>query len=294
MKELRVAGCVLAGIMIGIGLHTGQSKTMAAPAASPAGITVDSVLSAYERACESINAFDISVKQERWGYIGGGGSDHHGATLAANSKPASTSTPYFRVDAPGGQPIPAHTARTRQVYSHGKFRIDVVETITGSISKGSVIIWDGASETVYNRQRADARLRSYARTNPSPFAAAYVNAYRNLDGDLSYVDLIRGRSVKAVDRKGQYIVLSAQPDPKSRARCSNIGVRLTLDPNKGFMPVEIEAFTHRNPSMPLERTKIELAEIVPGIWVPIRAEGGVVLDGQEFPVLWTRARGHTN
>jgi hypothetical protein len=182
-------------------------------------------IDAYEAAVRSISTFELQVEIKTRAFIVMEGK-------TSRSDPGSI---RLRRAEQGEETFQTHGV-TRQILSGEQFRVDTLPGADTNATSPFITVWDGAEAISYRSLKNRATIDFQCRTLPSPQGFVYQNLYRTIDGDFTYVELLRERDV-VVAISEDCVQLKAAP--KKGARYGNFGVELSLSPEKGFLPTEI-------------------------------------------------------
>lgn len=225
-------------------------------------VTGDKVLAAYEAGCAAIESFDVV------------------ATVTYHSvlEPIRGRPPHSPFEEPS--PIvwrkadPAVVGRrvSRQRFSEGKFRIDTMQIDGRAYGRDSLLCaWNREAFKELSLTDRSGRVQTYGRTQLGVYGMAYQNLFLTFDGNYTYASFMRDRRLTC-ERDGSCFILTAHPASESKIRASRFGLRLCIDPTRGFMPTRGAYLLDGEPWPQSEWTN-ELYEPSPGIWVP---KGGTV------------------
>ncbi len=166
---------------------------------------------------------------------------------------------------------------SRQRLSQDRYRADLLRTREGEVPEGqATFIWDGVTATTYSSMSRKGRIT----TRPpdegmQPQVLSYGSLYRNINCDQTYLQLInsRPRDEMKLVRDGSLFTLISMPHvEKQNTLNSDLGLTLVLDSSKSFMPSSIEWFFIRNGKKVTWQTyENNLAEIQPGLWLPVKS-----------------------
>jgi len=243
--------------------------------ASPVG-TAEEVLAAYEASCAAITSFDVVAE----------------VTTESVLEPIRGKP---RQD-PLGKPSPtvwkkavspaARRRVSRQRYREGKFRLDCMEIDGKTYPEDSLVrAWNTEVCKQLSLSDRSGSVDSYARTQVSPFGLAYQDLFLTFDGEYTFGAFIRDRR-RTCERDGSCLVLTAHPARESKIRASGFGLRLHLDPARGFMPTRGAYLLDDDPWPQCEWSN-ELYEPSPGIWVPRAGTVQVILRDKDSPFAGT-------
>lgn len=243
--------------------------------AGPSQLTVDTAIAAYEAACSAIESFDLTITTSSAVLL----KKPVGPAKARDEHEKAKDSPrveWTAVD-PGERGWNMVLV-SRQYYAGGKFRNDLVKQNEKDVpDKADTQVWDGAVDRRLNFAQRTGRVAGASFNMPAFFGIAYLHLFRHFDGDYTYAKFIRDRMSSArVESEGGLIILSARSTPDNLFRGNPFGVRLFLDPSRGFMPARID-LTHGygDDPVPQSRYTNELAEVAPGLWAPVRSRVSV-------------------
>ena len=156
--------------------------------------------------------------------------------------------------------------------------------MVGSSKSGEMLsAWDlKLHKHIWSLERA-ASTRPYARTQVVPVRVAYQNLFLVFDGDYTFVDFIRDRPNRHLREEDDYVVITALGDRTLRGvRANNFGLRLQLDPTRGFMPVKV-TYLLQDSDVPQSQWTNELYEPQEGLWVPRKSVMNVYCRDKDTP-----------
>jgi hypothetical protein len=243
-------------------------------ASKPSDLAVETTLAAYEGACRAIESYDLTMTTSS-GLLLEKPNQHDKSHDHTNKKQAdSTPSEWTPVD-----PNQVHIKTIRishQYCNREKFRNDLRKQNGVEISeKADTQIWDGGVDRRLDFGRRTGRIISMSRTQSGFFGVCFLDLFRDFDGNYTYARFIRDRMENAsVEKEGDLIVLATRSNPTATIRGNPFGVRLFLDPDRGFMPTRID-LTYGDDPIPQSRYTNELAEVLPGLWAPIRSRVSV-------------------
>ena len=254
-------------ICVHLSVVVGNDACSCAEASDSAGPTAQEVLAAYEASCAAITSFDVIAKVTSVSVL-----------EQVRGKPPRTPfdkptpTPWKKL----AHPAIVAQKTSRQRYSGGKFRIDCMEIDGRAYAENSLVsAWN---KDVFKRMSLSDRsgsVQRYARTQVGPHGVAYENLFLAFDGNYSLASFIRDRRLTC-ERDGDCFVLTAHPETGPKIRASGMGLRLYIDPARGFMPTR-GAYLIKGYRWPQSEWKNKLYEPIPGIWVPKAGTFRVIL-----------------
>lgn len=241
-----------------------------ASAASQAATSVDNrieeVLLSLESASTSIKSYDVSVTVHSEVLI-------PRTTPQSQQKSSAVTNPKHPV-ASDRRPL---VFTSRQYYSQGKFRTDLLQNRDTTYAPGeaSSLSHNGVS-TSYSASRRGATIRPYpANDGELPHRVSYCNLFRNLNSDVTYVQLIKSRPRASIKLTNQddFLVLDAPPQTVNQSKVNDdLGLKLYLDISRGLQPARIELYFHgKNKRGTWVAYENDLSEITPGLWLPKRS-----------------------
>ena len=242
---------------------------------STSRLSVDSIVERYERACNRLSSFDVYLTHHSRILIDQRNNEPDERQRVKGRMQNGKERRYERINAVDGSASNGF-ATTRQSLFNGRSRVELLTSDSATeISKGTVTVWNGKKARKFMPLFQQGQIQPNWRTFSGPSPDAYVNFYKSFNGELHYPALFRERSSRRVERQGRTFVLVADPEPERDVKVRQFGFRLTLDPERGFLPIKIDIRYGDDPT-PRIRYGIELAEINPGLWVPERARIGTI------------------
>jgi hypothetical protein len=227
---------------------------------APPRADLDEALSAFERACQAVWSFDVHLHLRTMVHVESSRTGDRRNNLRLLTADEIAKATVHRI--------------SHQRWFGQKSRVDMLQLRDRTLHDGDMVaLWDGATETTYNANHAEAHL--------SPRSLPSVGTYRILYGDLfrgsaqySYIDLIRQRSKSAikVTRSNGLVTVSVAAEPTRRIGRSNLAYDFVLDPTQGWMPRRIDvAVDSGNGPRKFFSIENELSDQLGGVWIPIRS-----------------------
>jgi hypothetical protein len=216
------------------------------------------IIKAYESACKAIETYDVQLRVVTRHILTGKGAAVH---EIPENDPRRTKT---------------QIGESRQFYKRGSFRVELLENRSHKFPAHSeLLVWNGEVEKELSNIRHFGEITGWSLSRNPEYGLAYHELFSSYSPGYSYVAMIRDRppgSVSAI-RESKYIVLAIPSAPETNTLAAWRSARLTLDPTKGFMPAKIEIFVHKKDedAALYDRLENTLAEVLPGIWAPIRS-----------------------
>jgi hypothetical protein len=165
---------------------------------------------------------------------------------------------------PGESPA-VSLARWVQLYSYRKGRIDFLEV--GSHALSAKLIYDGEVQKYWvpNSRTLSISARGLG---PVPDGMDYRSYWLTWFGDAGLESCLRER--KTVISPGSEIILEAATDSNLNVFFNDWLLRVTVDPQHGFMPSVVETWmpVEGKPTLGLRR-KVNRWKSIGGIWVPV-------------------------
>src|SRR5262249_13722872 len=235
----------------------------AEPPANPPPPSAQEVLAAYESACEAISSFDLYLKVVTRNVL-----------KAAPGKKTLKAPRAFQETSPQEAEQHKATPWSHQYFADGKFRADVGEWNDVKSPPGArPIVWDGAVEKTLDGPAKRGTIREFSLEAVGQHGVSFPNLFRSYDVDFTYAELFKSRPAESlkVERQGSLLVLSVPPEPDKGTRVNRSGVRLSLDPERGFLPAQIDILVHKKDAVvPWTSFANELSEVLPGVWAPLK------------------------
>lgn len=210
----------------------------------------------FEGATDSIASYDLRTKVTESYFL----NDEFSGTGRAK-----------RLDhrARRGQPL-VKEWHFRQVYQRQKGRIEFLDR---QGKPGETIVFDGEIERTWNPKTASSTIRSPTLELLGE-GMDYRGSLRNAYGRASLLKCLQERTnvvVKRPEDGTPRIVLETEPQPRTSVDLGPWGFRVTLDPSRGCMPVQIERLVLVDGQLFVKsRRTIQLKNISQGVWAPIQ------------------------
>jgi hypothetical protein len=252
---------------------------------------LDHVLASYDAACQAVPDFDMRI------------NDWRTELLAADV--VGEDQVRFR---PYGADEP-HKVRvlsvTRQRHLNGKYRVDWLQDGDRKNAEGTFsLVWDGGTGVLLNTGQRSAEIAPIPPAFSGVQALAYFRLFRDYGHGYSFSQFIRDRWPKSSSiRQSAGLVLIRCEPQAVRHTGSPSGLELSLNPNRGFMPEQIDFLMGKTDDAVVRmRIRNELSEVLPGVWLPVRSRlsslvtdqksqhFGVETVMQEYEVDATRSR----
>lgn len=253
----RLQFCVSAVTLLSIsfsalGDETSQNETDS--------LTLDQVITAYESACQSIASFDAVISSttifeltREMDKLGGAPGEYR--ELTSEEKKRNL------------------TVVSRQYFSGGRFRIDTLDWRGQTYLDGNnSAVWNGELAKTLDVSDNSGSISALSVTAPSD-RVNLMTLYRNLLGNVTYLDMIRARSAEALtlDQDESHVILDVGLEVGADP-AGNLRHVFFFDPDRGFMPARIDLYI-KSPDGPVLDSRIEneLTELEPGLWVPVNS-----------------------
>lgn len=210
--------------------------------------TVPDAVARYSSACDAVRTYEVEVLSENFYGV-------RDAELPANI-------------------LPTHTKATIQLFSHGHYRSDLLDQSGTKLQMGeSAWCWDGLKATSVNKAAGEAMID----TNPSVSqvieSTGYSRLYRDCAPGLSYVKRIEARGLSKTTLQvveGSPVLTVAMT--KESDSFNTVAFRLTLDPNRNYLPARIEHLLQVPGGEGLfvwNDLTIEHQQTKAGVWIPV-------------------------
>jgi hypothetical protein len=184
---------------------------------------------------------------------------------------------------------------SRQRYMRGLWRVDRLEESPApsvawakkwSSSGGEIfaIAWDGRELRSF-RANGSGLYGDIMPTERASRAKIFGPLYQELSHSTRYgecyPDIVSPRGL-SLSRKGAELILDAKPAPPGvLVPYMKSHLRFAFDGTKGVVPTSVALFPGDDLETPTFAFRNELAEVLPGIWVPIASEKEVYLRNGE-------------
>jgi len=251
-------------------------------------LVLDDVLAEYQAGCDKLSSYDVQLKHSTQVMIERAENPEASDESADGDAPKKETRVIFRRVSDESQRR-KWSWTNREQFRRESYRVETIRTDeVNRSSLGLTIVWDGDWKKRYSPVRKRGWTSYYHETIGDHQGKMYSSLYRNVAGDLSYLDFIRVRRNVTVRRDKGLIILTAPPIPREEhrklagVRFKGYGVRMFLDPAKSFLPIRIE-FVLPDQSEPQSRCDIVLTQIQPGMWAPTKARSA--------HVFWYKAAG---
>jgi len=209
--------------------------------------TVEETLNKYALACDAIRTYEVEVLSETF---------------------------YGVKDAdPPKTLLPTHARRTTQLFSRGHFRSDLRDNNGTKLNVGDLAwCWDGEKATSINKESGEAVTDTGDGVAESIQNTGYSLLYRDFIPAFSFIKQIETRGVTgttlSVVEGLPVLTTAATEKPVS---FNSVAFRLTLDPNRSYLPARIEKLLKlpgREELFVWENLTIEHRQTGDGLWVP--------------------------
>jgi hypothetical protein len=217
---------------------------------------VESTLDHYEKSLNAVRSFDVHLNIKVQRLLDRIPGDQSGPPQYQRVNPEESASDF----------------QGRHFLSGEKFRLDCLENSSGTYEQGELVtVWDGSLLKIHDARRKQGRIWNNAKLTSLIVEGCppYASLFKMCFGDYAYPEFIRDRRTIVEQRDGM-IMVDALPAPTRAIHLNVYGARFLLDPSKGHMPVRIEWYVDaRNVVKESTRIDNELAEVQPGVWLPI-------------------------
>jgi hypothetical protein len=162
----------------------------------------------------------------------------------------------------------------RQVFQKGKGRIEFLDGPKGFVK--NYIVYDSETEKGWTPSQHTATIARPVRPPAGLDGIDYRECFRTVIGNVPFLKCFRERGNTRVEvkREGNLVVLHSDPitTTKPSVDLPNFGLRATIDPQHGFIPIVLEMLkTIDGKLMPYtRRTVTNWKDLGGGVWAPTR------------------------
>jgi len=227
-----------------------------------AELTAKQAVDLLENAIQSIKSFDVKIETitRRFILVDGETRISPQGKKEFNIK--------SRTKIPDGEMPPATSERFGQLFQGGKGRIDDFGDKGEVLPKSSV--YTPSYFKTWNPMRHEASIQNpvLAQTQDGK---DYRTSFATVIGSVNLIKCLRERTnVKLAGQNGE-VTIEAPPEPGRNIDFPNWGLRVTVDPSHGFMPIVIETLHFVEDRLVLmHRREVKHWKNVAGVWVPTR------------------------